>query len=226
MSALSDQSAATEVASGTIDTLRRAGRVLLWSAGVFLLGLVSIIVSGSVTGSAAAEEAAATQRGVDVNDLPVDVLAEIHRGDPWVGNVLVAIPLVAAALLLALGVSTVGRVAREGRRALTVAATVLAVAAAVAWTFVQVAGPFYSTSLHPLVLPAVMAFTALGSAAVAAAAVVARERGAARRAGSVVVVLGVLIAIGGFVVTPPFAPFILAVVIGIPLARLRPPTTM
>jgi hypothetical protein len=61
---------------------------------------------------------------------------------------------------------------------------------------------------------------------VAAAAVVARERGAARRAGSVVVVLGVLIAIGGFVVTPPFAPFILAVVIGIPLARLRPPTTM
>lgn len=209
-------------------TLRRAGWQLIASLGAFLLGFVAVIVGGTVSGTAQAEaEAEAAQRlGVDVGELPADALASIHQDDGWMGGVLVALPFLAAPVLLVLGVRGAARVAAPRQRALGLLATVLAVGSALAWAYVQVASPFYAESLQRFVFPAVMVSTALSSAAVVALVVVLRGRGAARRAGLVVGVLGALATVGAFFVVPPFAPYVLALVLGAALARTRPSTTM
>jgi hypothetical protein len=205
-------------------TLRRAGGQFCASAAAFLLGLICVIVGGALSGSEQAEADAAAQRGVGINDLPADVLAAIHQGDSWIGSVLVALPLAGAAVLLVAGLRSAARGAAGRYRVAGMLATGLGCCSALAWIFVQVASPLYSTVLTPFVFPAVIAATALGSAAMVGIVEALRGRGVALRTGRVVGVLGVLATVGAFFVVPPFAPYLLALVLSVPLARTRPST--
>lgn len=202
---------------------RRAGRLLIASFGVFLLGLIAAIVTGTASGTAQAEAEAAERLGVAVVDLPAEVLASVHAGESPVTGIAVALLLVAAAMLLVGGVRAAVHIV--GRSAAGTVAVALAVGSASAWIYVQVASPLYSPALQPFVLPAVIVSTGLGAAALVASVVALRGRGVARRTGIVVGVLGMLVTIG-CVVVPPFAPFLLGLVLGVPLARSRPSATM
>jgi hypothetical protein len=211
---------------GDAGSLRRAGWQLIASPGAFLLGLIAAVVGGIVSGTAQAESEAAQRPGVTVAELPADVLAVIHEDDSWIAGVLVALPFLAAPVLLVLGVRSASQVATPRLRGFGLLATVLAVGSALAWAYVQVASPVNAESLQRFVFPAVVVSTALGSAAVVAVVVVLRGRGVARRAGLVVGVLGALATAGAFFVVPPFAPYVLALVLGTALARTRPSATM
>jgi hypothetical protein len=212
--------------AGTARAARAAGSRLLGAAGLFLFALVCAVVGQSTSGIMQAEDEAAARLGVNPNALPVDVLAEIHRGESWVGAALVALPFLAGAVLLFLGVRSAARTATGRYRATAAAATALAAVSALAWAYVQVAGPFYVEPVQRLVLPAVIASTAAGCAALGVLAIVVRGSGIARRTSAVVAALAAAATVGAFFVVPPFAPYVLAAVLAPALVRTPASPTM
>lgn len=131
----------------------------------------------------------------------------------------VALPLVAAAVLLVIGTATAGAAAPV--RPLAVGAVVAAVGCALGITGLLTASMV--GGLDWLYVPLATVTTALGGAAVAALAAALRE--AAGRTGRVVAVLGVLVLLGCFFLDP-VVPFVLAGVLGVPLARFGASATM
>ncbi|HVL83005.1 MAG TPA: hypothetical protein VM367_01735 [Pseudonocardia sp.] len=208
--------------------VRRAGRLLCGSALAFLLGFAAIIVSGLVSGTIQEEDAAAERLGVGVNELPADVVAAIRADVTWFETVLISLPLLVAAVLLFLGVRAAAQAGHARRPALAAAATVLAAAATLAMLVMLVASALLErgvTGSEDVSRGAVVALTGLGCAALVAVVPVLRARGLARRTGVVVAVLGSLVVIGVWLV-PPFAPFLLALVLGVALARTRTSATI
>jgi hypothetical protein len=130
----------------------------------------------------------------------------------------VALPLVAAAVLLVVGTATAA--AASPVRPLAVGAVVAAVGCALGIAGLLTASMLGAEALY---LPLATVTTALGGAAVAALAVALRE--VAGRTGRVVAVLGVVVVLGCFVLDP-VVPFVLAGVLGVPLARLGASATM
>lgn len=204
MSSIHTARTVTQLDDDEARRLRRSGVQLVASAAAFLLGLICMLVGSTLSGTAQAEEQAAG----------------------WIGDVLVALPLSGAAVLLVVGVRAAARGAVCRYRTAGRVATGLAGCSALAWIFVQVASPLPSGALTPFVFPAVIASTALGSAAIAAIVVALRGRGVLPRTGRLVGVLGVCATVGAFFVVPPFAPYLLALMLGAPLARTRPSTRM
>lgn len=206
--------------------LRVAGWQLLASAGAFLLALVCTAVGQLVSGVTQAEDDAAARLGTNPDQLPIEVLADIHRDDGWLPTLLVALPFVAAAVLLLLGVRTAVWTAASRRRGIEVVAVALATISALTWGYVQVASPLYVEPLQQFVFPAVVASTAAGCAAIVAVVVVLRARGIARRTGLAVAALGSASTLGAFTVVPPFAPYLLALVLALALVRAHASPTM
>lgn len=215
--------------------LRRAGRFLVGSFVAFLLGFVAVIVSGITSGVFAAEEEAAERLGVGINELPVTELVRIYQVQNLAEIVLVTLPLVLAPVLLVLGVRRAAAVAAPRHRSLATVSTVLAAGSAAAFLFVQYlyAGVYFGLdNLPPLVAqvgtlgePFVVVSAALGGAALLALVPVLRARGVARRTGIAVAVLSALTVLG-CLFAPPFAPYVVAVVLGVALARTRSSATM
>jgi hypothetical protein len=211
---------------GTARAARVSGWRLLAAAGLFLFALVCAVVSQSTSGIMQAEDEAAARLGVNLNELPADVLAEIHRGESWVGAALVALPFLAAAVLLFLGIRSAARTATVRYRVTAAVATTLAALSALTWAYVQVASPFYVEPVQRLVLPAVIASTAAGCAALGVLAIALRGSGIARRTAAVVAVLAAATTVGAFFVVPPFAPYVLAAVLAPALVRTPASPTM
>jgi hypothetical protein len=207
-------------------TARLAGQRLLAAAGAFLLALVCAVVGGSTSGTAEAEDAAAARLGVNPVELPAQVLAEIHRGESPLGAALVALPFLAAAVLLYRGVSAGAQVAAPALRGPATLSMALAAVSALAWGYVQVAGPFYTDVLQLFVFPAVIVSTASGCAALVALALVVRGSSLARRTAATVAVLGAAATIGAFIAVPPFAPYVLGVALASGLVRTHASPTM
>jgi hypothetical protein len=136
----------------------------------------------------------------------------------------VALPLVAAAVLLVMGTATAA--AASPARPLAVGAVVAAVGCALGVTGLLTASTLAEVGGLPvegLYLPLATVTTALGGAAVAALAVALR--GPAGRTGRVVAVLGVVVLLGCLFLDP-IVPFVLAGVLGVPLARFGASATM
>lgn len=212
----------------TSATVRRGGWWLVASFAAFLVGFVVVIVQGIVSGTIAAENEAAERLGVGVNELPPEVVAEIHGQPGRLEGVLIALPLVLAPVLFVLGVRAASAVAAGAERRFAVVARVLAVACAVTWIAVQVLSYLLEVENLPVQGPVtllVTLMTAFGGGAMLALALALRAAGVARRTGVVVGVLGGLSVLACFVL-PPFAPFLLAVILGVALVRTRPSVTM
>jgi hypothetical protein len=133
----------------------------------------------------------------------------------------VAVPLVAAAVLLVIGTATAA--AASTARPLAVGAVVAAVGCALGVTGLLTASMLGGPDLEGLYIPLATVTTALGGAAVGALAVALR--GSAGRTGTVVAVLGVVVVLGCFFLDP-IVPFVLAGVLGVPLARFGASATM
>ena len=136
----------------------------------------------------------------------------------------VAVPLVAAAVLLVIGTATAA--AASTARPLAVGAVVAAVGCALGVTGLVTASMLAELGGLPvegLYIPIATVTTALGGAAVAALAAALRE--AAGRTGRVVAALGVVVVLGCFFLDP-IVPFVLAGVLGVRLARFGASATM
>jgi hypothetical protein len=216
------------VPADTSATVRRGGWWLLASFGAFLAGFVVVMLQGILDGTIAAENEAAERLGVGVNELPPEVVAEIHGQPGRLEGLLIALPLVLAPVLFVIGVRAASAVATAAERRFAVVARVLAVACAVTWIAVQVLSYLLEVENLPVQGPVtllVTLMTAFGGGAMAALALTLRPLGIARRTGAVVAVLGGLSVLTCFVL-PPFAPFLLAVILGVALVRTRPSATM
>jgi hypothetical protein len=142
----------------------------------------------------------------------------------WATELGVALPLVAGAVLLVIGTATAA--SASPTRPLTVGAVAAAAGCALGITglvaasmLAELGGP----ALDGLYVPLATVTSALGGAAVAALAVAVR--GIARRTGIVVAVLGVVVVLGCLFLDP-IVPFVLAGVLGVPLARSGASATM
>lgn len=201
-------------------TLRRAGGWLV-ASGLAGVAAVAAVVTVEVAGGYAdAAQQAADRRGVAVEELPPDVLAEIYGNPTWGDELLLAVPLTLVAVLFVVGMR---RAAADGRGGLAVAAVGLAVLCAVSWVGVLAGSGLVEVErldVQRWVEALVVLTVAAGAAAVAALAVDLRGRGVARRTGAVVAVLGVLALVGCFAL-PPVLPFLLAGVLGAALTRTR-----
>jgi hypothetical protein len=152
-------------------------------------------------------------------------LAAFAPEGSWLGD-LVALPLTVGALLLVVATVFGARTVRQ--RPLAVGAVVLAAVCALAIVGLMVVSVLIEMQqaslegwLHPLVILA----CAAGGAGMAALAVAVRAAGYARRTALVVAVLGVLVLLACFVMEP-IAPFVLAIVLGVSLARSTESATM
>lgn len=209
-------------------TLRRAGWSLIGSLVAFLVGLTVTIVQGLLSGALTAEQEAADRLGVGVNELPPEVVAEIYGRPGWAQALLIALPFVIAPVLFVIGVRGATTPALPRHRPVALAATGLALGCAGAWTTAQVLSALLEVEQLPVqgAMPILVTLTsAFGGAALVALVVVLRARGHARRTGVVVAVLGALTVVACFTM-PPFAPFLLGLVLGVPLARTRVSATM
>jgi hypothetical protein len=212
----------------TAATVRRGGWWLIASFTAFLVGLVVVMVQGIVTGAIAAEQEAAERLGVGVNELPPEVVAEIHGQPGRLEGVLIALPLLLAPVLFVLGVRAASSVAAASERRFAVVAVVLALACAATWIVVQVLSFLLEVEHLPVQGPVTVLVTltsAFGGGAMVALALTLRALGIARRTGLVVAVLGGLSVLACFAL-PPFAPFLLAVILGVALVRTRRSATM
>jgi hypothetical protein len=139
----------------------------------------------------------------------------------------VAVPLVAAAVLLVIGTATAA--AASPVRPPAVGAVIAAVGCALGVTGLVTASMLAELAklggldVEGLYIPVATVTTALGGAAVAALAVALR--GVAGRTGAVLAVLGVVVVLGCLLLDP-IVPFVLAGVLGVALARLGASATM
>jgi hypothetical protein len=136
----------------------------------------------------------------------------------------VAVPLVAAAVLLVIGTATAA--AASPVRPPAVGAVIAAVGCALGVTGLVTASMLAELGgldVEGLYIPVATVTTALGGAAVAALAVALR--GVAGRTGAVLAVLGVVVVLGCLLLDP-IVPFVLAGVLGVALARLGASATM
>lgn len=133
----------------------------------------------------------------------------------------VAVPLVAAAVLLVIGTATAA--AASPSRPLAVGAVIAAVGCALGVTGLVMLAELGGLDVEGLYIPVATVTTALGGAAVAALA--AALRGVAGRTGTVLAVLGVVVVLGCLFLDP-IVPFVLAGVLGVALARLGASATM
>ncbi len=208
--------------------VRRGGWWLIASFAAFLIGFVVVIGQGALDGTIAAEQEAAERLGVGVNELPPEVVAQIHGQPGALEGVLVALPLVLAPVLFVLGVYAASSVAAASERRFAVVARVLAIGCAAVAIAVQVLSFLLEVENLPVQGPITLLVTltsAFGGGALVALVLALRPRGIARRTGVVVAVLGALSVLACFVL-PPFAPFLIAVILGVALVRTRPSVTM
>jgi hypothetical protein len=145
----------------------------------------------------------------------------------WIGG-LAGLPLVAGALLLVIAAASAAAITAPRQRSLAVGAIIAAVGCAVAVAALVVLSLLVETQQLPLegwFLPIAIVASACGGAAIAALALALRARGFARRTALVVAVLGGVTLLGCFVIDP-VAPYLLAAVLGVPLARSTASATM
>jgi hypothetical protein len=142
----------------------------------------------------------------------------------WTTELGVALPLVAGAVLLVIGTATAA--SASPARPLAVGAVVAAAGCALGITGLVTASMLAELGglpLDGLYVPLATVTSALGGAAVAALAMALR--GIAGRTGLVVAVLGVVVVLGCLFLDP-IVPFVLAGVLGVPLARSGASATM
>ncbi|MEU6696954.1 hypothetical protein [Pseudonocardia sp. NPDC046786] len=209
-----------------VPRVRRGARLLVGSFAVLIAMIVVDLVRTVLDGSLAAETAAAEELGVDVNELPPEVVAQIHGEQ----SLLDPMPylLIAGAAAFAFGIATVARAVRPARRGSGAVAVTAAVVCAAAWSAAQVVALLVGVGGKAVEgwLPVLVTVTcATGGVALVALVVALRPSGVARRTGTVVAGLAGASVVASFAL-PPLVPFVLGAVLGAPLAVARRSSTL